>query len=67
MKALAPIKSYDNNKRFSKVGQTPRSKVRGSRSWYQLEGLVIRNKHVKCESPPTNQSKVMSKVNIFEN
>jgi hypothetical protein len=43
------------------------SKVRGSRSWYQLKGLAIRNTHVKYESPTIYQSKVVSKVKVFEN
>jgi hypothetical protein len=51
---------------FSKEGKTPRSKIRGSRSWYYMKGLAIRNKHVKYESPITYQSKVMSKVKVFE-
>jgi hypothetical protein len=35
--------------------QTLRSKIRGSRSWYQMKGLARRNTHVKYES----QSKVI--------
>jgi hypothetical protein len=37
----------------SKKGQTPRSKIRGSRSWYQMKGLARRNTHVNYESPST--------------
>jgi hypothetical protein len=46
--------------------QTPRSKIRGLRSWYQMKGLARRNTHVKYESSSNNQSKVMSKVKGFE-
>jgi hypothetical protein len=49
---------------FSK--RRPNSKVRGSRSRYQMKGLAIRNTHVKYESPTTYQSKVMTKVKVFE-
>jgi hypothetical protein len=45
---------------FEKVAQTPRSKVRGSWSWYQIKYLARRNTHVKYESPRTYQSKVMT-------
>jgi hypothetical protein len=41
------------------------SKVRGSRSWYQLNGLAIRNTHLKYESPRTYQSKVLTKVKVL--
>jgi hypothetical protein len=43
-----------------------RSKISGSRSWYQIKGLARRNTHVKYESPSTYQSKVMTKVKVFE-
>ena len=33
---------------------------------YQVKGLTIRNIHVKYESPNTYQSKVMTKVKVFE-
>jgi hypothetical protein len=44
--------------------QTPRSKTRGSRSWYQMKGLAGMYRHVKYESPSTNQSKVITKVKV---
>jgi hypothetical protein len=31
-----------------------------------MKGLAIRNTHVKYESPITYQSKVMTKVKVFE-
>ena len=31
---------------FSKVGQTSRSRSRGQKLWYHVEGLVTRNTHV---------------------
>jgi hypothetical protein len=43
------------------------SKIRGSRSGYQMKGLARRNTHMKYESPTTYQSKVMTKVKVFEN
>jgi hypothetical protein len=46
------IKSYDQGLRFWKC-QTPRSKVRRLRSWYQIKGLARRNTDVKYESPIT--------------
>ena len=36
---------------FSKVCQTSRSRSQGQKLWYHVKGLVIRNTHVKCESP----------------
>jgi hypothetical protein len=41
-------------------------KVKGSRSWYQMKGLVKRNTHVKYERPTTYQSKVMNKVKVLK-
>jgi hypothetical protein len=35
-----PIKSYEQGLSFWKIGQTPRSKVRGTRSWYQMKDLM---------------------------
>jgi hypothetical protein len=32
-----------------------------------MKGLTIRNTHVKYKGPNTYQSKVMSKVKVFEN
>jgi hypothetical protein len=49
------------------VFKNPRSKIRGSRSWYPMKGLARRNTHVKYEIPTTYQSKVMTKlVKVFE-
>jgi hypothetical protein len=31
-----------------------------------MKGLARRNIHVKYESPTTNQSKVMTKIEVFE-
>jgi hypothetical protein len=46
--------------------QTPRSKIRGPRSLYQMKGLARKNTPVKYESPITYQSNVMTKVNVFK-
>jgi hypothetical protein len=46
--------------------QTPRSKVRRSRSQYQIKGLARSNIHVKYESPTTYQSKAVTKVKVLE-
>jgi hypothetical protein len=43
-----------------------RSNIRESRSWYEMKGLARRNTHVKYESSTTHQSKVMTKVKVFE-
>jgi hypothetical protein len=42
------------------------SKVRGSRSKYQMKGLARRNTHVKYESSGTYEIKVMTKIKVFE-
>ena len=54
-----------NVKVFSKVGQTSRSRSQGKKLWYQLKGLVIRNTHVKYESPTSYALKVMTNVKVF--
>ena len=53
MKALLPmvLKLLPILKFFSKVGQITRSKSLGKNLWYHVKGLVIRNTHVKYESP----------------
>ena len=64
MKALAPA----NQKlwpRLKFLKSRSNSKVKGSRSWYQMKGLTIRNTHVKYEIPSTYQSKVMTKVKVL--
>jgi hypothetical protein len=43
-----------------------RSNISGSRSWYQMKGLARGNTLVKYESSTTYQSKVMTKVKVFE-
>jgi hypothetical protein len=53
---------YDQGSSFSER----RSNISGSRPWYQMKGLAIRNTHVKYESCTTYQSKVMTKVKVFE-
>ena len=40
-------------------------KVTRSKFWYEWQGLIIRNVHVKYESPTFNVSKVMGKVKVF--
>jgi hypothetical protein len=64
MKALAS----SNQKSLTrlKFSSSSNSKVKGSKSWYQMKGLTIRNTHVKYESPTTYQSKVTTKVKVFE-
>jgi hypothetical protein len=51
-------------KDFEKKG--PNSKIKESRSWYPMKGLTRRNTYVKYESSTTSQSKVMTKVKVFE-
>ena len=36
---------------FQNLGQTSRSMSQGQKLWYDVEGLVTRNTHVKYESP----------------
>jgi hypothetical protein len=50
---------------MTKVKVFEKSKIRGSRSWYQMKGLARRNTHVKYKSPTTYQSKVITKVKFF--
>ena len=45
--------------------QICRSKVTGSKIWYEWKALIIRNAHVKYESPTSYGSKVMGKVKVF--
>ena len=40
-------------------------KVTRSKFWYEWQGLIIRNVHVKYESPTFNGSNVMVKVKVF--
>jgi hypothetical protein len=42
-----------------------KSKISGSKSWYQMKGLARKNIQVKYESPTTYQSKVISKVKVL--
>ena len=37
----------------------------GKQLWYHVKGLVIRNTHIKYESPIFIGLKVMSKVKVF--
>jgi hypothetical protein len=58
-----PFKRYGQCSSFWKVGQISRS--RGQNVWYQQKGLVIRNTHMKYESPITYHSKDMANVESF--
>ena len=60
------FKSYGQCLSFWKVGQTSRSRSGGQKCWYQKKGLVIRNTHVKYESPITCHSKVMANVKFLK-
>jgi hypothetical protein len=60
-----PITDARMTRRLSKSERAPlRSKVRGSKSWYQMKGLSRR--HVIYERPSTYQSKAMAKVDLLE-
>jgi hypothetical protein len=37
-----------------------------SKLWYQYKGLIIRNTHMKYESPVTFHSKDMTNVKVLE-
>ena len=53
--------------KFSKVGQTSRSRSQGQKLWYHVKGLVTRNTHVQYESPMISSGlKVMDKVKVFQ-
>jgi hypothetical protein len=64
MKALTPTKKskYPRLKFLNRSN----SKVSGSRSWYQMKDLTIRNTHVKYESLTTHQSKVTTNDKVFK-
>jgi hypothetical protein len=65
MKAIAPTNQKLRHRlKFWK--RRSNSKIRWSRSWYQIKGIARRNTHVKYESLSTNQSKVMTQVKVFE-
>ena len=51
--------------KFSKVGQTSRSRSQGQKLLYHVKGIVIRNTHVQYESPIPSGLKVMAKVKVF--
>ena len=66
MKALSLlVRKLWSRLKFSKVGQTSRSRSRGQKLWYHVKGLVIRNTHVQYESPISYSKKVMAKVKVF--
>jgi hypothetical protein len=52
--------------KFWKRRSNTKVKARGSRSLYQMKGLARRNTHVKYQSLTTYQSKVMTKVKVYE-
>jgi hypothetical protein len=58
--------SFREKKNLIKSERAPPkvSKIRGSRSWYQMKGLAKRNTHVKYESPSIDQSLVITKVKV---
>ena len=51
--------------KFSKVGQTSRSRSQDQKLRCHVKGLVTRNTHVQYESPVTSGKKVMAKVKVF--
>ena len=51
--------------KFSKVGQSSRSRSQGQKLWYHAKGLVLKNTHVKYESPTSYGLKVMTNVKVF--
>ena len=52
--------------KFSKVDQSSRSRSQGKKLWSNVKGLVIRNTHVKYESPTSYGLKVMANVKVFQ-
>jgi hypothetical protein len=58
------IPLYEANSRGGHHCQNPRSRFQNLR--LQYKGLVIRNTHIKYESPITCQSKDMANVKVFE-
>ena len=51
---------------FFKVGQTSRSRSRGQKLLYHVEGLVTSNTYVQYESLISSGKKVMAKVKVFQ-
>jgi hypothetical protein len=56
---MVNVKVYENWVKLKDQGY----KVK--KFWYQLKGLVIRNTHMKYESPVTYHSKDMANVKVF--
>ena len=48
------------------MGQTPRSRSQGKKSWYPQKGLITRNTQVKYQSSCNHGSKIISKVKVFK-
>ena len=51
---------------FSEGGQTSRSRSRGQKLLYHMEGLITRNTYVQYESPISSGKKVMAKGKVFQ-
>ena len=62
------LKSYLQDKSFQRVGQTPRSRLKGQKRWYPQKGLVTRNTHVKYQSSRTYGLKlIIVRLNFSKN
>ena len=60
-----PVQGLITRFKLSKYKSKVTVKVTRSKVWYQSKGLVIRNTHVKYESPMWCISKVMAQVKVF--
>ena len=52
--------------KFFKSKSKVKSRSQGQKLWYHVKGLVIRNTHVKYESPTSYGIKVMANVKVFQ-
>ena len=62
----ATITKWQLSIKFSKVGQTSRSRSQDQNLWYHVKDLVTRNTHVQFESLMSSGLKVMAKVKVFQ-
>jgi hypothetical protein len=66
MKALSlTIQNIWPKLKFLKSGSDCKVKVTRSKNLVPIEGLVIRNTHMKYESPLTYHSKDMANIRVF--
>ena len=67
MKALSIlVRKLRLRLKFSKKGQTSRSRTQGQKLWHHVKVLVTSNTHGQHESPISSGKKFMAKVIVFQ-